>query len=714
MEEPPAKETPAPGLNKIDLSQLQDFHFGTQWTEVKSAPGPRREREPGREGPERGDSRPREGAAGEPRRDRRGFRRPAGAPADQPPGSPGGRPPFGREDADRPAGERRRESGPRSGRPPRREEGGERRWSGPRPPEQRPYLSPFFNVAFYPEDAGFAALVKAMRASCRTFELFEIARLILGKVDRFVVVLTRQPPETPAPAGAPEAPASDDAAAAPPSRPAPAAGPIHVSLPDGMPFETEDAAIAHVLHHHLGRFFDLATVTVDPPKGTFPFVNRCTLSGELLGPPNYHRYQQIVQQHHATRFARMPFERFREHIETVRDPAVVSQWLEKMKQVTRYTWKPLAEGEPAPVFDDLDDARAHLLASAKTRMVKAVESARCHAKVIESLPPGEIRRAIDGQLERQRRFPLDTANALRGRLRREGFTIFKKGAKGVSYVCAVKRKFRVPGQSFAAGINTLITFLEANPMITVKELPVKLLGITPLPAGSTPPMPALSMSTPPMAVSTSPVPPPATEPAAPAGAAPGESVASVPVESAAVPAEPAAVPVAAEPAVSAVPAAPPEAPPPPMLTPEEQERLRRLTMDLRWLVTEGYVTEFADGRLFAPPPMIESRSRQPEAPEGEEHDLESFPEAPDAAEPAAEMPAAPPAETGTEPMAPAPRESAPATPPASAAAADEAPPAPTSAPADPPDPPAAATESPPPVAESGAPTPVPAAEPPPA
>ena len=32
----PANETNEPGLNKIDLSQLQDFTFGTQWTEVKN------------------------------------------------------------------------------------------------------------------------------------------------------------------------------------------------------------------------------------------------------------------------------------------------------------------------------------------------------------------------------------------------------------------------------------------------------------------------------------------------------------------------------------------------------------------------------------------------------------------------------------------------------------------------------------------------------
>ena len=314
-------------------------------------------------------------------------------------------------------------------------------------------------------------------------------------------------------------------------------------------------------------------------------------------------------------YARMPIEEFREHIETVRDPAVVNQWLEKMKQVMRYTWKPAAEGETAAVFDQLDEARAHLLATARNRMVKAVESARFHAKLLETLPPGEIYRAVEGQLERQRRFPLDTANALRGRLRREGFTIFKKGAKGVSYVCAVKRKFRVPGQSFAEGINVLITFLEANPMILVKELPVKLLGITPPATGSTPPMPVLSMSTPPMAPSTPPMAPPAAEPSAAAPA-----------------------PAPAEPAV----APPPPAMPPPVLTPEEQEKLRRMTMDLRWLVQEGYVTEFADGRLFAPPPMVEAHSKLREAAEGEEPDLESFPEAPGAAEPAADVAASSP------------------------------------------------------------------------
>jgi hypothetical protein len=47
--------------------------------------------------------------------------------------------------------------------------------------------------------------------------------------------------------------------------------------------------------------------------------------------------------------------------------------------------------------------------------------------------------------------------------------------------------------------------------------------------------------------------------------------------------------------------------------------------DLRYLVKEGYVTEFVDGTLFCPPAMVEARKREIEA---SDIDPENFPEAP--------------------------------------------------------------------------------------
>jgi hypothetical protein len=580
MDDKPKNETPKKEFNKLDLSQLESFNFGTQWTQEKPEKGG---------GSRPRDDRPRRDGPHDNRKDRRGFKRPSG-----PPGAGGGGPGGER----RPGGGDRRPGGDRRDgeRSPRAEGGGQDRRRGPGGPGGRggyppaaPYQSPHFDPTFYPEDVSFAALAKTIRASCRTFELFDIAKTVIGKNDRFVVVLDRKP--------------SKDAGAS--------KQPFYVSVPDGMPFESEDAAVNHVVQKHLDKFFTTEQVETDPPKGSFQVINKCGVTGELLGPPNYHLYTHAMQQHHATRLARMPFETFQSRIQSVREPEVVEAWLDMMKKVTRYTWigdgaavkkptattetesAPSAEAETtpeetpdveavadaapspevantvmdaaatspdsaapaveemaieaaavpvntsAPTFDSLTEAKVFLLTNARDKAVRTYDQGRFHGRIIDEMPDGEIKRAVIGTLERQRHFPLDTANALRGRLRREGFTIFKKGAKGVSYVCAVKRKFRVPGQTFADSIDELINFIETHPMVKVSELPEKFLGIS--------------------AVAE-------TE-----GTAPSEA-----------PAATSTVSPFAE---------------------LDQPKVRRMHIDLRWLVTEGYVTEFIDGGLFAAPPL---------------------------------------------------------------------------------------------------------------
>lgn len=583
MDEKPSTENPPQkDFNKLDLSQLQGFSFGTQWAQEKHEPRPRAD---GREdAPRRSHDRRDREAHGAPgtgalNRDRRGFRRPGGG-APQPgesrdanAGAPGGRREHERLEDVRGRGQGeargmpRRENGHGGGRGDRRGGHGERgprfggregAHGGVRHEDRGPYISPYFTVTFYPEDASFAALSKTIRSSCRTFELFDIAKTVIGKPERFVVVLARKPADAAHAEAPPAAPATVGG-----SKPAP----IYLSVPDGIPFENEESAIAHVIEKHLGLFFDIAEVEVEPPKGNYLIVNRCGVTGELLGPPNYHRYNQILQQHFSSRIRGMSLEVYRSRVESVRDAEVVNQWLEKMKKATRYTWKqadaPAAEGQPPPVvaFDSFEEARLHLLTQARDKIVKSVDNARFHGTLAATMPPGEIRRSVEGALERQRRFPLDTANALRGRLRREGFTIFKKGSKGISYVCAVKRKFRVPGQTFSETIGSLIAFIESNPMVRAGDLPGKLLGLSGAPA------------------------------AAAAGAQPAEGL----------------------------------EPPQTMLSAEDQNRLTRMQGDLRWLVTEGYVTEFLDGRLFAAPAMVEARKKEIES---AEHDPENFPEAP--------------------------------------------------------------------------------------
>ncbi|MDI1319958.1 MAG: hypothetical protein PSW75_07150, partial [bacterium] len=112
---------------------------------------------------------------------------------------------------------------------PRRDfQGGDRR-DGGQPFDRAPYISPYFVATCYPEDTGFAAMVKAVRASCRTYQLFEITKAVLEKNDRFVIVVQRARSEQA------ERPA-EGAPAAAPAKPAP----LYMSMPDHLPFDTED------------------------------------------------------------------------------------------------------------------------------------------------------------------------------------------------------------------------------------------------------------------------------------------------------------------------------------------------------------------------------------------------------------------------------------------------------------------------------------------
>jgi hypothetical protein len=510
-----AKENPqeSTGLS-VDLSSLSDLSFGPTWAGDK--PGSKDGyRDYEADGPSRGDGKKRSRSGGRDRRSggrpqRKGF---------------GGKDTAGTErgaDRDRPQGGDRSRYG-------RREGGDDRR--GSRQRDMAPPFEPTVSVDLYPQDEAFDALVSRLTASARTYQLFEIVQLVLEKPERYIVVVTNK--------------AKDGAEAAP----------LYFAVPGHLPFETEEAAINHVLSEHLDHFLTIESVELDPPKGSFQVVNRCGLTGELLGPPNYHRYQEFVQRHFNNRIHNMSFDRFQSKIETVKEQESIDAWMESMKKGERYIVKERAEGEPE-ALSTLEEVRLFLIQHRKDQVVGSSTSVRFAGRDIERMPRGDLRRSVEIYCEQQKRFPLDSANNLRGRLRRHNFTVYKKGSKGVTYVCSVKRKFRDESTVFSDSIQSLMTFIEANQEISATQLPEAYLG-----------MDAAKLV--------------ASKPKAPTAEAP-EPEASPETPAAASPA------VESETASTAL-----------ELTAEEKKRLHALMVDLRWLVREGYVTEYGDGRLFA-------------------------------------------------------------------------------------------------------------------
>ncbi len=423
----PKDSNEEPKQDSVDLSALQSFSFGTQWTAAsKSSPDsgkPRFNKGGPRGGDRSGGRKP--GGAGPARKDRR------------PPRSPrteGGQGDHGR-------GER-----------PQQDQGGRKQFRrGGRQDSQRapfqPYESQVFDVCFYPEDNCFSAIIKAMRGNHMTYELFQVAKLFMEKPDRFIASVTRKAAEGQKPEK------------------------VSICAIDNMPFASDEEAIAHAMAHHAGEFFTVEEIEVEAPSGNFPFVNRCPFTKELLGPPNYHKYEVALRNHHRTRLPNMSFEKLQSSIETVREEEVVAAWLETQKKATRYTAKEVAEGEEAKTFDSIEAAMSFLRTDLKAKVVKQVNYARVGGNILEQFKDSEGFKAMDGERQRQQRFPLDTANAIRGRMRREKFSIYKKGAKGVTYVCSTKRNFRTPGQVMSPDLDRIIRFLETNQLIKAKDMP---------------------------------------------------------------------------------------------------------------------------------------------------------------------------------------------------------------------------------------------------
>jgi hypothetical protein len=313
-------------------------------------------------------------------------------------------------------------------------------------------VEPRHLISFVPEEALFTNLVRELRTSCRTYPLFDLAKLILEKPERFAVLA--KPVEKP----------NED----PPS--------YFVTKPNGLPFIAREEAFQYLMTNQGEAFFEVEERDAEAPKGSFSVVSKCGVTGELLPPPNYHRYAELIHEHHATRLSDMPFEKFQRGIQTEQDPEAVANWLESMKRVRVYRLKnSAAEGEPE-FFDTRESLQRFLFEQRFPKQVKRVGKVRLSGVHVEQLPTGELKRDIEQALEEQRRFPLLTANLLRSRFRRMNFAVSKHGAKGITFVCAAKRRFRTATTVFADSIQSLLRYLDENPKARKSDLIEGFLG----------------------------------------------------------------------------------------------------------------------------------------------------------------------------------------------------------------------------------------------
>ncbi|HOY56527.1 MAG TPA: hypothetical protein PK640_00110 [Verrucomicrobiota bacterium] len=509
---------------------------------------------------------------------------------------------FGRRDAgrSRPPRRDRPPGGPGRGGPAGRHEGrgegrGERGERGRGPgPEGRPAAPrwqreepvvplPDVEVSFTPEEAGVESLARQIKLTGRAYPLFGIAELILKRPDKVHAQL--------------HAKKGADGAVGQPL--------VVCSLDDSI-WLSEDEAVAHILRHHFATFYQIEKVPTDPPKGTYTFVAQCGMSGTIFGPPNYHDYQDKLRKFHAERYARMPFDVYKARVKIVKDEAVVKKWIEEQSAKLEYICLNVPE---SCRFGSREDVEKHFRATHLPNLIRSVDSYTLRAGAKRPpLSPG-LQTLLRHAIEDQKRFPLKVATVLSQQFAGHGLQFFKVN-RTVTHVCVARPHYLdLENTVVSDGVRKIVDFINTHPGSTRRKL-IQALAPTP-PAPATPPPPL----TPPV-----PTPQPAAAETAPEADA-----------------QPAAPPAAAAPAPP-----PPAAPTEPQPTPEQTA----VIADLHWLIHQGHVIEFTDGRLEtakAPKPKP-----TPPPPAAKTAEVEAATPAPadaaaatQAGSPAAEVPTAP-------------------------------------------------------------------------
>lgn len=329
---------------------------------------------------------------------------------------------------------------------------------GPRPDQDRerrePLPLPELTLNLIPEETGVESLSRQVKMAGRAYPLFDIAQMILQKPERYKVVFsTRKNPE-----GKP-------------------IQPLFVCALDDTLWLSEDEAVGHVLNKHFATFYQADRTAAEPPKGKYTFVAQCGMTGLILGPPNYHDYQNQLRKLHAERFSRMPFETYKSRVKIVRDEEVVKKWVEEQSWKTEY----LCLNMPEPLrLNDREAVEKHFRENHKDNIIKQTESHTLNGAAARGLRSPGLVRLVREVWEDQRRFPLQIATVLSQQFASHGLQFFKVN-RTITHVCVARPHYLdlavIP---VSDGVKRIVEYIDSHPKCTRRKL-VEALAPSPTP-----------------------------------------------------------------------------------------------------------------------------------------------------------------------------------------------------------------------------------------
>ncbi|HWH71728.1 MAG TPA: hypothetical protein VNT26_20305, partial [Candidatus Sulfotelmatobacter sp.] len=258
--------------------------------------------------------------------------------------------------------------------------------------------------------------------------------------------------------------------------------PLFVCALDETLWLSEDEAVAHVLKKHFATFYQAERTATEPPKGKYTFVAQCGMSGAILGPPNYHDYQNQLHKLHSERFSRMPFEVYKSRVRIVRDEEVVKKWVDDQSWKTEY----ICLNMPEPLrLGSMEAVEKHFRENHKDNIIKPVETYTLNGTAARSLRSPELTRTVRTIWEEQRRFPLQIATVLSQQFASQGLQFFKVN-KTITHVSVARPHYLDLTQTpVSDGVKQIVDYINTHPKCTRRQL-VEALAPSPAPAPAAP------------------------------------------------------------------------------------------------------------------------------------------------------------------------------------------------------------------------------------
>jgi hypothetical protein len=325
-----------------------------------------------------------------------------------------------------------------------------------------PLPPPEIVVSFLPDDKGMESLARQIRMTGRAYPLFDIAQLILQKPERQQVRFD----------------VKKNAEGKP-------VQPLFLCALDDTLWLSEDEVVQHVLNKHFATFYQAERTATEPPKGTYTFVAQCGMSGAVLGPPNYHDYQNQLRKLHAERFSRMPFEAFKARVKIVKDEAVVKKWIEDHSFKTEYTCLNVPESQKLASREEVEK---HFREVHMPNLVKSVDSHVLGGAAARQLRSPGLQRSLRVAAEEQRRFPLKLATTLSQQFASHGLQFFKVN-RTVTHVSVARPHYLdMDATPVSEGVKRIVDFINTNAKCTRRKV---VDALAPIPAPAAAPAPAV-------------------------------------------------------------------------------------------------------------------------------------------------------------------------------------------------------------------------------